>query len=176
MINVALTPDFGYVLAAAATLAFECLLIGMIYGSKGRSEAFDEEFMTNQYGRIHQAEFNKKIEKGGYPDMGSGFYSQKLSYNDWYKFNNCQRAHYNFVESVAATTLMLIVGGLYFPRVAACFGLAIILGRLAFAIGYASGGPRGRTFGAIIIDLCYLGLLVLSIWSSVKFALGHRMV
>lgn len=36
VVNVALTPDFGYVLAAAATLAFECLLIGMIYGFKAR--------------------------------------------------------------------------------------------------------------------------------------------
>lgn len=176
MINVALTPDFGFVLAAAATLAFECLLIGMIYGAKGRSEAFNEEYMTNQFGRIHQAETGRKIEKGGYPDMGSGYYSKLLSYYDWFKFNNAQRAHYNFVESIAATTLMLVVGGLFFPRAAASIGLAMIIGRLVFAIGYSSGGPKGRTFGAIIIDLCYLGLLVLSIWSSVKFIQGHRMI
>lgn len=132
--------------------------------------------MTNQFGKLHIAEFGKTIEKGGYPDMGSGIYSRQLSYHDWYNFNNCQRGHYNFVESIAATTLMLIVGGLYFPKVAAGFGLAIILGRLLFAIGYASGGPKGRTFGAVIIDICYLGLLVLSIWSSVKFFLGQKMI
>ncbi len=34
----------------------------------------------------------------GYPDLGSGVYSEKLSYKDWFNFNLSQRAHFNFLE------------------------------------------------------------------------------
>ena len=36
--------------------------------------------------------------KGGYPDCGNGIYADKLSYEDWYKFNKKQRGHLNFLE------------------------------------------------------------------------------
>jgi uncharacterized membrane protein YecN with MAPEG domain len=105
--------------------------------------------------------------------MGCGWYSRKLSYSSWYQFNNAQRAHYNFVESIAATTLLLIVGGLYQPIIAASTGLAMIIGRLIFAIGYTYSGPKGRTIGGIIIDIGYLVLLVLACMSAVKMIRGY---
>jgi len=30
--------------------------------------------------------------------MGSGRYSEKLEYKEWFEFNNAQRVHVNFVE------------------------------------------------------------------------------
>lgn len=30
----------------------------------------------------------EKVPKGGYPDMGNGRYAAKLSYKEWYEFNN----------------------------------------------------------------------------------------
>ena len=53
--------------------------------------------MKKNFGTVHQQEINEQIKKGGYPDMGNGRYSEKLSYSDWIKFNNAQRAHLNFV-------------------------------------------------------------------------------
>jgi hypothetical protein len=48
---------------------------------------FSKEWLTTQG--------FKDAVKGGYPDMGSGRYSAKLSDEEWIKFNNYQRAHYN---------------------------------------------------------------------------------
>jgi hypothetical protein len=33
-----------------------------------------------------------------YPDMGNGRYSEKLSYKEWFEFNNAIRVHYNYIE------------------------------------------------------------------------------
>jgi hypothetical protein len=33
-------------------------------------------------------------------DMGSGRFSDKLSYAEWFEFNCAQRGHYNFIEQV----------------------------------------------------------------------------
>jgi uncharacterized membrane protein YecN with MAPEG domain len=68
---------------------------------------------------------------------------------------------------------MLIVGGLYQPIIATSVGLVMIIGRLAFAIGYTYSGPKGRTIGGILINLGYLALLVLACMSAVKMILGH---
>jgi len=122
--------------------------------------------------REHTEATGEPIAAGGYPDMGSGWYSRKLSYAAWWNFNNAQRAHYNFVETIAATTLLLIVGGLYQPIIAAGVGLAVIIGRLAFALGYVYGAPKGRAVGGMIIDIGYFGLLVLSCMSCYKMIRG----
>ena len=36
--------------------------------------------MNKEFGAIHQKELGEDIKFGGSPDMGSGLYSQKLSY------------------------------------------------------------------------------------------------
>ena len=104
--------------------------------------------------------------------MGSGKYSQKLSYKDWYEFNSAQRAHYNFVEWIASTLLLIIVAGVYFPIPAAVLGLVIFIARLIYSLGYAMGGPKGRTIGALLNDIAFLGVLVLSFISSIYFIIG----
>lgn len=40
----------------------------------------------------------KSYPDQGYPDTGSGLYSKKLSYKDWFEFNLTQRVHANFLE------------------------------------------------------------------------------
>ena len=104
--------------------------------------------------------------------MGNGRYSQKLSYKQWYEFNSAQRAHYNFVEWIASTIALILIGGVYFPIVSAALGLAVFLGRLIYAIGYAVGGPNGRLIGVLINDLAFLGTFVLAFISSIYFILG----
>lgn len=99
--------------------------------------------------------------------MGSGYYAQKLSYKDWYYLNSSQRAH----EWVASSLAFLLLGGLNFPIIAASFGLAMIIGRIIYAIGYCSSGPHGRLIGALVNDLMVLGLLVLSYISAVYMIL-----
>jgi glutathione S-transferase len=129
--------------------------------------------MSQHFGTEHKQIFGKDIEKGGYPDMGSGRYASKLTYEQWYKFNNAQRAHNNFVEFAPTTFVLLFVAGLYFPVPAAAIGLGVIIFRFVYAAGYASGGPAGRVIGALANDLCLLGLFGLSIASGVMFIQGR---
>jgi len=155
-------------------IAFEILLIGFFIPGKLRGELFNEEFMKKYFGEEHKNATGKEIEKGGYPDMGNGKYSAKLSYEDWYKFNNAQRAHQNFVEFAPSGFVMLFIAGIYFPVATAVLGLALFIGRIFYSIGYAKGGPAGRLIGAIIGDLVLLGLFGLSITSGIFFAMGKE--
>lgn len=105
--------------------------------------------------------------------MGSGRYAEKLNYKEWYDFNNAQRAHYNYVEMAPTTIVWLFCAGIYFPIPAAILGLAVIIFRAIYSIGYAKGGPSGRLIGALGNDLVLLGLLGLSMASGVMFVMGN---
>jgi glutathione S-transferase len=139
-----------------------------------RKKVFTEEFLKENFGKEHMEAFNEEIKGEGYPDMGGGKYSQKLSYKQWYEFNSAQRAHYNFLEWIASTLAILLIAGIYFPIPSAALGLAIFLGRLIYAIGYMTGGPQGRLIGVLINDFAFLGAFVLSFISSVFFIVGKQ--
>jgi len=104
--------------------------------------------------------------------MGSGRYSEKLTYAQWYRFNNAQRAHYNLVESAPSIFAFLFISGLYFPIVSAALGLVTVISRVIYAIGYVSSGPAGRLVGALLVDLALLGFLGLSFASGIMFIQG----
>ena len=104
--------------------------------------------------------------------MGNGQYAQRLSYGQWLGFNNAQRIHYNFLESISTTITLLMIGGIYYPVIAAAFGLGIFIGRIIFSVGYYLSGASGRLIGVIIIDICLIALLVLAIMTGVKFVQG----
>jgi hypothetical protein len=77
-----------------------------------------------------------------YPDMGSGLYASKLSHEDWVRFNNAQRAHYNYLEGISLILVLELVAGLFFPRYAALLAFVYIVGRLFYGIGYRSAGTN----------------------------------
>jgi glutathione S-transferase len=104
--------------------------------------------------------------------MGNGVYSQRLPYKQWYDFNNAQRAHYNFVESIATSLTLLIIGGIYYPDIAAGFGLALFIGRIVYSLGYYLSGAGGRLIGVLLIDVALIGLFVLSLMTGYKFVKG----
>ena len=75
--------------------------------------------------------------------MGNGRYSAKLSYKEWFEFNNLQRIHYNYLESVACIIIWLLIGGLAtnFTWVAVGLGAANLAGRVMYHVGYSMKGP-----------------------------------
>lgn len=79
----------------------------------------------------------------------------------------------NFVEMVASTLVFLLVAGIYFPIPSASVGLVMIIARIIYTCGYTMAGPRGRNVGAIINDLAFLALFVLSFISSIYFILNQ---
>jgi glutathione S-transferase len=107
--------------------------------------------------------------------MGNGRYAAKLSYKEWYEFNSAQRAHYNFVEWIASTIVLILIAGLYFPIPGAALGLAYFIGRLVYSIGYVFKGPQGRVIGVLINDLAFLALFVLSFISSIYCITGRNL-
>ena len=76
------------------------------------------------------------------------------------------------MEGISTAITLLIIGGIYYPIVAAAFGLAMIIGRLIYSIGYNMSGPSGRVIGVILIDIALIALFVLSWISCIKMIQG----
>ncbi|XP_013416665.1 microsomal glutathione S-transferase 3 [Lingula anatina] len=73
------------------------------------------------------------------------------------KFNCIQRAHQNMLESYPYVLVLLLLGGIKQPVIAAAAGSIWIVGRVLYALGYYTGDPAKRSRGAI----GYIGLLAL---------------
>ena len=56
--------------------------------------------MKKNFDELHKKSFpgSSGAPQQGYPDMGCGLYSEKLSYKDWFTFNLAARVHGNFLE------------------------------------------------------------------------------
>lgn len=57
--------------------------------SSGARKVFTKEFMDQNFKEEHEKAFGagSKLPGGGYPDTGSGRFSEKLPYKDWYLLN-----------------------------------------------------------------------------------------
>merc|ERR1711860_2635 len=84
-------------------------------------------------------------------------------YSDDDRFNCVQRAHQNTLENYPQFLILMIFGGLTFPKLSAAAGMVWIVGRVFYALGYYSGDPKKRMRGAF----GYLGLLALLIFSII---------
>ena len=136
LITLKIQDDYRYVLLTAILICFHVTITGFIVGSK-RSKTFSKQFMEENFKIEHERHFpGDKLPAGGYPDMGSGRYSAKLSYKDWFEFNNAMRVHYNYLESVACVIIWLLIGGLVYQWEATAFGIVHLLGRILYHIGY----------------------------------------
>lgn len=138
---------------------------------RARIAAFNKDFMS-QFDAQHREAFPhlQKAPDMGYPDCGCGYYGKKLSYDMWLKMNNGQRVQINFLEQITFTLVTGFIGGLFMPEWTTYTLSAWFVGRFLFTLGYTSKGPQGRLAGALIMDLCMLGLLVFMVMSLNKYA------
>ena len=141
-----LSADFGYVLLTATAIGVHC------YG-----QGIAVSRLRKHYG----------LE---YPDMGNGRYSAKLTDEQWYKFNCAQRAHQNYLEGLPMLLSWLLIGGISYPLVAVGFGVTALIGRQFYASGYRNSGPKGRSIGAGVGALCFIGLFGTSVATGLKIA------
>ena len=167
-----LPEEYGWVLLCACIMGLSVILMGFIFASGARSKVFTEDFMNENFGVEHKTLTGNDIGKGGYPDTGSGYYSRKLNYEQWLIMNNGQRAHMNFVEWIATCEVFLLIGGLNFPIPAAAVGIALVIFRFIYGIGYVTKGANGRYVGAIGADLLFLAQFVIAVISSIYFIVG----
>merc|ERR1712002_20528 len=80
-------------------------------------------------------------------------------------FNCYQRAHQNTLENYPQFLVVLFVGGLYNPVVAAVGGLIWCVGRIVYALGYYTGDPKKRVGGSF----GYIGLFAM-LYCTIRFA------
>jgi glutathione S-transferase len=127
--------------------------------------------MESNFSQEHESAFpGQTVPRSGYPDMGNGRFSQKLTYEQWFSFNNAQRSHYNYMESVTCVLCWLLIGGIGYNWYAVGAGSVYLVGRLLYTIGYISKGPAGRVGGFVISMLASTMLFVLSIISPLRMA------
>jgi len=157
--------EFGWVLVVMALTAFHVILQGFPVG-RIRGKLFTKEYFSQHFPGL------KEPPSGGYPDMGNGRYSEKLTLEQWTTFNNYQRAHYNYVEGIASVLILELASGLFFPRLTFILGVSYLVGRQLYSSGYRSRGATGRLVGAIIVDVALVVLLGSALFGGWKFAGG----
>ena len=101
----------------------------------------------------------------GYPDSGSGFYSKKLPYKDWFQFNCAQRIHGNSIEHLSWLLPLVLISGIFRPKTTSFLTMIIISGRELYRAGYLSkDGPNSkiRELGAYPLNIAGI-ILILSL-------------
>jgi uncharacterized MAPEG superfamily protein len=107
--------------------------------------------------------------------MGSGYFSKKLSYADWYRFNNAQRVHYNFLESLPIVLILLFISALKQPLAALVIACVYAFFRLVYSLGYGIGGPNARNFGGMICGLSLFTLFGLSLYTVSEYMKSYNL-
>lgn len=151
----------GLALLSVSLICIEYFVVAYI-NVQMRAKTFTKEYMDKFSDEHKQSIGTWAAPALGFPDMGNGFYSQDLSYEQWFKFNNCQRCHYNFLEQLTPVIIWILISMMYQPLASGIMGLAYFVGRILYTIGYVKTANQ-RIIGAIILDLSYLGLFVLSL-------------
>ena len=167
--NFKIPKNYGLVLIISTAIGLECYATGFLISQNSRRKHFNKKYLEENFKEQHEKAFKNKLPSLGYPDMGNGYFSSKLSYKNWFEFNSAKRAHENFVEQLGFIIPNILIGGLIFPKTAIGFGLTYFMARVAYAIGYTSiGGPNNREFGAYILNITCILSFGLSFMSGIK--------
>ena len=143
--------EYPWIILACIALCLECVLVSILVVVPARKRYFYSDFMKANFAKEHEANFpGQKLSPLGFPDTGSGRYSEKLNYKDWVSFNNAQRAHLNIVEQIHFFLIMFLVIGFILPRLTMYLAWLGVFGRAAYVIGYVVKGPNARLFGAVL--------------------------
>ena len=160
---------FPWVLVVMSAISLQCFIIPFAHTVRVRGKVFTKEFMA-QFQEEHNKAFpGTALPDYGFPDMGNGYYSKKLSYADWYRFNNAQRIHYNFLESLPFILVLIFIAGLKQPLAALILSCLYFTFRLIYAIGYVTGGPNLRLIGSLPNLIIQFALFGLSIYTCSEY-------
>ena len=158
--------EYKWVLLSVLTMATECLLVGFFLVGSYRSKVFGKEFIEKNFEQEAKDMPPNSLSKAGYPDMGNGRFSEKLSYKDWFNFNLRVRAHSNFFENIGSMIFATLVAGILYPFYASILGFVYCAARLGYVLGYTIK-PKFRFPGFAISMLCFLAQTVLAITGCV---------
>lgn len=128
-----------------------------------RIKTFPKDFMK-QFGDEHRAAVGiyNRLEIGGFPDTGNGFYADKLSYKSWFEFNTSWRTAANYVELLPVALSIFLVCGFIVPRATFYVSLTQVVVRPIYSFMYSKFGPNARLAGAILQNWSMIGLVFYS--------------
>ncbi|KAI9471323.1 hypothetical protein LPJ78_002798 [Coemansia sp. RSA 989] len=140
--TIVIGANFGYTVLAAAGIAIQCFVTGI--GVTAARKKYNVQ----------------------YPDNGGGRFSDKLSDEDWVAFNNIKRVSDNYSEQVGPVLTMLILAGLFQPKLAASLGVVHMIGRFIYGKAYVSKGPGARVYGAPFMGLSFIGMILTAAYNA----------
>lgn len=168
--TISLSSEYGYLIISLVLVCIHYIFVMFFFVGRARGKVFTKEFMERNFNEVHRHELGADAPRGGYPDMGNGRYSERLTYAEWYEFNNAQRAHYNYLEHLPVVLFLGVAAGIKLPLEAAIAEMVYLIGRVFYSIGYVLKGPSGRLIGALLADLGLLALLGLGLYSGISIA------
>ena len=127
-----------YNLVLTSGLCLEYLLTGFILVGLIRRKTFHYHFMLDHFETIHRKATGDTVLRGSYPDMGEGYYSNRLDYNRWLRFNIAQRIHYDFLEHIVPYVLFNLIGSLYWTTFSNLSCAIYIVARLFYLFSLTS--------------------------------------
>lgn len=161
---------YSFVLFMNILICFACFIVGFVVGGK-RFSVFNKKFMEENF--AEEIKDHPTLATGqGYPDMGSGYFANKLPFDKWYAFGNAQRAHQNFLEGLTMIVMVSLASGLVYTRFTVLCQIAYLVGRVMYAMQYIQSGPRGRLVGVLILDVALVALIVTSIMATLSLGGG----
>ncbi|KAJ1731323.1 hypothetical protein LPJ61_002589 [Coemansia biformis] len=144
---VVVDADFGYCVLAAIFISLQCIAAGVRVGAA------------------------RKLYKVDYPDNGGGRFADKLSDEDWVMFNNIKRVSDNYSEQISIVLTMLLLAGLFQPKLAAFLGATYFVGRALYGWGYVNRGPDARVYGVPFTYTAFVGLAAIAGYNAVMITI-----
>ena len=168
----ALGAEHGYLLGSILILVLQVFIYAILV-ARIRAQVFSKKFMDDKFGDLHFKQTQNAPPAEGFPDMGSGRYAHELNYYDWFRFNNAQRNHGNYLENFPLMVISLLIAGIYYPLHATGISLLIFVARTMYAFYLTPKGSSSkiRSIGSGLSSLGLFAALVfasLSVYQLVK--------
>ena len=156
--------EYGWTLLTAALMLVQFNLMGFWTMSK-RIKIFTRDYLKGNF-TDDLKEAKERTPAMGYPDMGTGWFAQKLPYQDWFYFNCVMRCHQNLFEYIIVAVVATLTLGLFNAWAGAVLGGVWILLRFVYNYMYTNGG-KVQTVGLVCV-FWLMGGLGLSLYHLVK--------
>ena len=169
--------EFPLTALACVALSFQCFIMAFLIVVPARYKYFSNEHMKTHFAKEHAVAFpGQRAPIMGFPDAGSGRFSESLSYKDWISFNNANRAHLNIFEQLHFLIPTILVSALFLPTLTLYAAWAGVFSRAAYVIGYVIYGPNARMLGAFFNLIPVYGLLAYSMYVMGKHVATNGLI
>ncbi|ORY10742.1 hypothetical protein BCR34DRAFT_601878 [Clohesyomyces aquaticus] len=140
MVTITISPDYGYVLAAAVSTFAVAQWLGMRVTPFRKAAKIPYPYEYASYEQVQTAS----------PERAKAMIL----------FNSAQRAHQNFNENYPVALGAMLIAGLQYPKAAAILGAVWSVNRVIYGWGYTQGleGGKGRYYG-ILWMFAHFGLI-----------------